>query len=244
MGWGYELLAVAAIVGVASLVQGISGFGFALMSMPLLSALLGVDRALAILTILGIVSNGATAWSAREHVLGSTTLRILAASVAGMPLGWFVLEHVAARPLKFAVGSAVAVLAVLLACRVRITATGAGVDIVSGFFSGVLATSTGTNGPPLVIGLSGRQLPRAQQRATLSTVFTVCNIVVMVLLLRSSRVTPGVMRAAGVALPLQMLTWWFGNRVFARLDQRRYDGIVIGLLFTSAAVAMASAALG
>ena len=46
-----DLIAVVAIVALASMVQGISGFGFALVSMPLLSAVIGVERALAVQTI-------------------------------------------------------------------------------------------------------------------------------------------------------------------------------------------------
>ena len=238
-----DLIAVVAIVALASMVQGISGFGFALVSMPLLSAVIGVERALAVQTILGIVANGTTAWSARTYILRSTAIRIALASFAGMPLGWFVLEHVGAKTLKLVVGCTVGTVAVLLASRFRIKATGPAVDVMSGFISGILATSTGTNGPPLVIALSARQLPSSQQRATLSTVFAVANIVVLVLLIRSGRVTAGVGRAVLAALPLQMFLWSFGNRVFAQLDQRRYDVVVIALLFTSAAVAMISAAL-
>lgn len=234
---------MAVIIGLGSVVQGISGFGFALVTMPLLSALLGVERALAIETILGIVSNATTAWTARASILRPTAARLLASTIVGMPFGWFILEHVDAKALKLMVGAVVGVLAVLLALHVRLASTGLGVDLVSGFFSGVLATSTGTNGPPLVIGLSGRRLPAAQQRATLSTVFTVGNIFVLGLLLSSGRVTREVLQGAAVALPGMMVAWWFGDRVFARLDQHRYERLVIVLLLASAAVAIASALL-
>lgn len=236
-----DLALIAGIIGLGSVVQGISGFGFALVTMPLLSALLGVEQALAIETILGIVSNATTAYTARADILRTTAVRLLCATVVGMPFGWFILEHVDAKPLKLMVGVVVGALALLLAFRVRVAATGLGVDLVSGFFSGVLATSTGTNGPPLVIGLSGRRLPAAQQRATLSTVFTVGNTFVLGLLLSSGRVTRPVLQGAAVALPGMMLAWWLGDRLFARLDQDRYERLVIVLLLASATVAIVSA---
>lgn len=238
-----DLALVALIIGLGSVVQGISGFGFALVTMPLLSALLGVERALAIETILGIISNATTAWTARVSILRATALRLLAATVVGMPIGWFILEHVDPKALKLLVGAVVGVLAVLLALHVRIRAIGPGVDLVSGFFSGVLATSTGTNGPPLVIGLSGRRLPAAQQRATLASVFTIGNIFVLMLLLRSGRVTRPVLEGAGVAFPGMMATWWIGARVFSKLDQHRYERIVVVLLLLSATAAILSSVL-
>ena len=42
-----HLVAVVAIIAMATIVQGVSGFGFSLASMPLLAALLGVEQALA-----------------------------------------------------------------------------------------------------------------------------------------------------------------------------------------------------
>ena len=167
--------------------------------------------------------------------------RILVATLAGMPLGWRVLEHVGARSLKLIVGVVVGALAILLALKVRIRSTGPGVDLVSGFFSGVLATSTGTNGPPLVLGLSGQRLPAAQLRATLSTCLAIDNVVVFGALLVTGRIDSVVVRSVAASLPVLLLAWWIGNRIFGRLDQHRYERIVIVLLLVSAAIAIFSA---
>ena len=236
-----HLVAVVAIIAMATIVQGVSGFGFSLASMPLLAALLGVEQALAIQTTLGIASNAATAWRARSDVLRGTAMRMIVAMVAGMPFGWIMLNHVSGRDLKLLVGVVVGVLALLLALHVRIRATGALVDYVSGFFSGVLSTSTGTNGPPLVLGLSGRRLPAAQQRATLSTCFAVANVIVFTALLWSGRIDRPVVTAVAASLPVLVLTSALGHRIFERLHQDHYERLVVGLLFASAAVAIVSA---
>ena len=229
---GAHLSAVVAIIAVASVVQGVSGFGFSLASMPLLAALLGVEQALAIQTTLGIVSNAATAWRARSDILRGTATRMLVATVAGMPLGWAMLNHVSGRGLKLLVGTVVGVLALLLALH------------VSGFFSGVLSTSTGTNGPPLVLGLSGRRLPAAQQRATLSACFAVSNVIVFTVLLWSGRIDRPVAVAVAASLPVLLATSALGQGIFERLHQHHYERLVIALLFASAAVAIGSALTG
>ena len=236
-----HLVAVVAIIAMATVVQGVSGFGFSLASMPLLAALLGVEKALAIQTTLGIASNAATAWRARGDVLRATAGRMLAAMVAGMPFGWLMLDHVSGRGLKLLVGIVVGILAILLGLKVRITATGTTVDYVSGFFSGVLSTSTGTNGPPLVVGLSGRRLPAAQQRATLSTCFAVANVIVFTALLASGRIDASVVTAVAASLPVLLATSTIGHRIFERLEQHHYERVVIVLLFASASVAIVSA---
>lgn len=236
-----HLAGVVAIIAMATIVQGVSGFGFSLASMPLLSALLGVEQALAIQTTLGIASNAATAWRARTDVLRGTATRMLLASVAGMPFGWIMLNQVSGRGLKLLVAIVVGVLALLLALHVHLQVTGTITDYVSGFFSGVLATSTGTNGPPLVLGLSGRQLPAAQQRATLSACFALSNVIVFAALLWSGRINRPVLTAVGASLPVLLISSAIGHRIFRRLHQHHYERIVICLLFASAAVAVISA---
>ncbi len=237
----WELVAVVVIVAVATVVQGVSGFGFSLVAMPLLATLLGVEAALVIQTTLGIASNGATALRSRGDVLLGTVGRILASVVLGMPVGWLILSRVGGRGLKLLVGVIVALLALALARRVQIKATGPAVDYASGFVSGVLSTSTGTAGPPLVIGLSGRGLPAANQRATLSTCFSATSAIVFTALLLSGRVDQSDLVAVATSLPVLLLASTTGHRIFDRLQQHHYEHVVVVLLFASSAIAIGSA---
>ena len=237
----WELVAVVVIVAVATVVQGVSGFGFSLVSMPLLATLLGVEAALAIQTSLGIASNGATALRSRGDVLVGTVGRILASVVLGMPFGWLILARVSGRGLKLLVGVIVALLALALAKPVQVKATRPVVDYVSGFVSGVLSTSTGTAGPPLVIGLSGRRLPAAHQRATLSACFSATSVIVFTALFLSGRIDQSDLVAVIASLPVLLLASTTGHRIFDRLQQHHYEHVVIILLFASSAIAIGSA---
>jgi uncharacterized protein len=236
------LVLVALIIGVATVVQGVSGFGFSLTAMPLLSVLLGVHQALAVQTTLGIVSNALTAWRSRPDIIRPTARRIIASSVVGMPIGWFVLDHTSDRGLKLGVGIVVGILAIALASHVRIRSTSPVVDVIGGLLSGVLSTSTGTNGPPLVVALAGRGLPAAQQRATLSACFATANVIVFTALLWNGRIDSDVVITVAASLPMLLLGAVAGQRIFSRLRQGHYERIVIGLLLMSATVAVVSAA--
>ena len=237
----WELVAVVVIVAIATVVQGVSGFGFSLVAMPLLATLLGVEAALVIQSTLGIASNGATALRSRGDVLVGTAGRILASVTLGMPFGWLILARVSGRGLQLLVGVIVALLALALARRVQIKATGPAVDYVSGFVSGVLSTSTGTAGPPLVIGLSGRRLPAANQRATLSACFSATSAIVFTALLLSGRVDRSDLVAVAASLPVLLLASTTGHRIFDRLQQHHYEHVVVVLLFASSAIAIGSA---
>ncbi len=239
-----RVVTIMAIIAAATVVQGVSGFGFSLASMPLLAALLGVEKALAIQTTLGIVSNSLTAVRSRSDILRPTAGRMLAGAVCGMPLGWILLNHVSGRWLKLLVGVVVAALAVALTKNIRIQSGQSLADLLSGLVSGVLATSVGTNGPPLVLALAGRNLAAAKQRATLSTCFAVSNLIVFFALLSSGRIDRAVVVAVAASVPLLVVASAAGHRLFDRLQQHHYERLVIWLLFASAGVAITSALAG
>lgn len=241
---GSTAVAVALVVALGSVVQGITGFGFALVSMPLLATLLGVSDALVIQTLLGLVSNSTTGWTGRRSVLRPTATRLLLATAAGMPVGLLLLSRVPARGMKVLVGVTVAAVAIALARRLEVRADERAVDLGAGFVSGVLGTSIGTNGPPIVIALASRRLDKAAQRATMGTVFALGNAIALTLFAATGRFDRVVVIGTVVSLPGLLLAWAAGDRVFSRIDQKRYESSVIGLLLASAGVAVVSALVG
>ncbi|MCD6639662.1 MAG: TSUP family transporter, partial [Nocardioides sp.] len=106
---------------------------------------------------------------------------------------------------------------------------------VAGLASGALLTSTGMNGPPLVMALS--RLEPLRYRATLQAVFAgqdvvaVASFVVLGLWSRES----ALLAVAGVAgLPLG---WRLGDAIFRRVPAHRLRHVVVaGLVVTGLSV--------
>ena len=115
--------------------------------------------------------------------------RMTIGAYVGMPLGLLVYVSVDDNVLRFLLGLAVLVAAVMLALRVNLHHVGPRLDYGSGFISGVLATSLSTNGPPLVFVLQARQLSAVRFRATISTVFALSNVGGLALFIASGKIT-------------------------------------------------------
>jgi uncharacterized membrane protein YfcA len=222
------------VVALASGVQAATGFGFALVSMPLLSAVAGPESALAITSLLSIANSGATAVTARAHAERPTLRRQVLAAFVGMPLGLVVLESVSAHAMELVIACTVAVSALLLGAGVRLRHAGPRTEVAVGFTSGVLATSTGTSGPPLVIALQSKALPAPVVRATLSAQFAITGWVSVVLLAVRHHIDREDVVVAVAALPILLVSWTIGASSFRRLSQRRYDAIVVALLLAAA----------
>jgi uncharacterized protein len=152
-----------AAVAAGAFVQSGTGFGFALFSAPVLTATIGPRLSVPAITVLGLVVSGLTlgAEGRRPLVLWRPALIMIAAAVPGMVLGALALAHAPIDLLRALVSLAV-LGAVAVQARTEthppsaetgpVTA-GTGGAVAAGGVAGVLSTSTGLNGPPLILYL-------------------------------------------------------------------------------------------
>jgi uncharacterized protein len=241
---GWEAVAISAIVVGAAAVSALAGFGFALLAVPLLATVLGARDAVALSAVLGVVSSTAQVVHGRAHVHWGVAGRQLAGAAVGMPLGLLVLLAVDERLLLAGIAATVLVSVGLLARGAQLHHAGPGIDLGSGFVSGVLNTSVGTSGPPLVIAAQARGMAPSVFRATLAAVFALSNVVAVPLFVASGRFTGDVLRAAAVAMPALGVGWTAGISLHHRVATARFRWLVLALLVVSAGVAAATAIRG
>ena len=233
--------ALALFVGAA--LQSATGFGFALVSAPILFALLGPHEAVTAGVIVGPLLNGLTLATERRQpqVLGRDAALLVAWSVPGIVLGVLALRHVAREPLSVVV--ALAVLAGL-ALRVRARRTDAVPRArawhvpVSGVTSGALGTSTSLNGPPLIFCLLARRPSPGQMRDTLAAIFLAEAALGLPALLLSDTFT--MPRALVLLLVAGLAGQLLGRRAFAWLRGDRYENAVLAVLALTALIAVAT----
>ena len=231
-----ELAMVAIAVFTAGFVQVLAGFGFALLSMPLMTIAVPVDKAVVISSLLGAVT---ATWQAlhlrreRDPVLAK---RLVGWAHLGMPLGLIVLNVVPEQGMKVVLGVAVLVATAMLVRQVNLSHVGPGLDRVCGFVSGVLNTSLSTNGPPLVFDLQARHLDADRFRSTIVTVFAFSYPFALLLFVLDGKLNRDGLVAAIVAAPAlvagQALAW----PVRRHVNGARMRVLVLALLFLSGAL--------
>ena len=215
MAWVW--VGVFGVVAVAAAAQAVSGFGFALIATPLVAVLVGPKAAVVGLTIVGLVLVAQLALRGRGHVDRPTVGVVTIAAIVGMPLGLLVLVHADDRVLTLAIAVAVIAFSLLLWRGARLPA-GRGTDVAAGFTAGILSTSTGTSGPPIVIALSAKQLEPAVFRATISAIFLVQGSAALVLFAIGGQITRDAVSVALAGLPGVVVGSIVGERGFRRLD--------------------------
>ena len=235
------LLLVAATIALAALLQSASGFGFSLIAVPIVSALVGAKVAVVAMDTLAFGLVLSLAVSGREHVRAAVVRVVTIAAVLGMPIGLWVLVGVDERVLGIVISCIVILLTLLL--MLGVTASDrAGIDLAAGFASGVLATSTGTNGPPLVLALQARHVPSSEFRATLAAAFAIQDVVAVVGFGLTGQITTEVWQVVAAGVPGLVIGRLVGDRLFRSLDQRSFRRGVLALLLATGLLTLARAA--
>lgn len=238
-----ELIGVAGIFLLAAVVQAITGFGFSLVAVPLLSFLIGPVPAVVAATIASMAISVAVVIDDRRFIRWRETTVFTVTGIIGMPLGLWVINHVSDRVLTGVIAAAMLVSTALVASGASIRSTPV-TDSAVGVTSGLMLTSTGLNGPPLVVSMQAMQMAPRPFRGTLSAVFLGQGIAGVALLAATGQVSDGAGWAALLALPMLAIGWLIGNRVFHRIDPVLFRRIVLALLTVTAVIALGQVVLG
>ncbi len=236
-----QVVLLVVILTASGFVSGISGFGYALAATPLCSMVIAPGEAVVLITLCGVTPAVQNFVTFRRDVDLVVARRMLVASLAGMPLGLVVLEAFGDVPLRLTIGITTLSIAMLLLVGVELRRANAYTDAALGFVSGVLNTSVGTNGPPLVIGLRAHNLEIPRFRGTISALFVIAQVVALVLFGVRGRIHLDLVWLALAVVPMEMLVIWAGQRVSLRLGRRRFDHVVLGLLLATGGAAMLNA---
>lgn len=225
-----EASALFGAVFVASLVQINVGFGFALLSVPLMTLGLRTQDAVVVSTFLGLLASGLQAWHGRRVAEWVLVRRLTLASLFGIPFGLVVFKQVDPSVLKLLLGIGVLVATYLLVRQIDLVHRGPGLEWSAGFLSGALASSLSTNGPPLVVALQGRKLSMDAFRPTINAVFAASGAVSMLAFIATDEVRSQAVAGMILAVPALGLGIGLGLKVRRHINDQRARSAVLILL--------------
>lgn len=234
------LLAVAVAVAAGTAAQSVTGFGFALLVVPILTVVEGPQTAVVVMTSIGVPMTLANAIRWRTDLETRSFLMVTAAALVAMPLGTLLLTRADDRTLTLVVGAVVLAFTVALWRGLHLP-PGRRTELAAGALSGALATSVGTNGPPLVVAFQATGMPPEPFRATLAAAFAVQGGVALATFWAADLIDAEVGRAWLVGIPAALVGALAGDRVFARMDRERFRTGVLVMLAASGALALVSA---
>lgn len=164
-----EIFAISVIIALGSFTQGLTGFGLALVSVPLLSMTIDVKAAVPIAGIFGWLVTFPLVWKMRQHVQWKVGLILFAGSLPGSFVGADLLKRMPAETILITMGL-VLIASSLYSLRAKVPLfkrPSIPITIGSGFFSGSLGASVGEPGPPVIAYTSMQPWTADQTKSTL-----------------------------------------------------------------------------
>jgi uncharacterized membrane protein YfcA len=238
------LLAAVAIAFLAAVCQSLTAFGFALVTVPLLSLAWEVKPAVVTSTVLGTLILMPLLYEVRGRVPVRRVVPLLIGSLAGIPLGVLILERIDSVTLEVVVAilTIVGSLLIYLSPKMSLRRPLASVSLLVGGLSGALRAATSMGGPPLILYTLALEREVERFRATLLAIFLPSSLVTIAALAIAGRVTGDVLLVSVVAQPAVVLGSLTGHWVRARVSEPAFRLVVLGLLFASSGAVLATAA--
>ncbi len=235
----WPLAYLLAIAFVAALARGFSGFGGALIFVPLVSAVFGPQVAAPILMLVDGVLQFTlmkNAWRlGRRNEVGIMALGAL----AGIPLGVLALTHFGTLQLRWGISALTVAMLVLLVSGWRYHGQPKPpLTIGVGFLSGLLSGAIQAGGPPVVAYWLGGGNAAATLRANIILFFFCTSIVSGVTYLAAGLLDLGVLVLAVVAAPGYALGLYLGTRMFTLASERSFRRACYLLIAAAAVVSL------
>ena len=226
------LLLATGALALAGFVQGMTGFGFGMTAMALLPLVLGLTESQAVVTLTSTAACLLMAAVTLRHVPWSS-LRLLAlGTMAGVPIGFSLLESLPRTAVTRVLGLALCLMALfeLLVARRTGVRWPRWLQPFVGLASGTLTGAFNIGGPPLVGYIYSQPWSKEEHVAGLTAVFLSGGLIRVALLLTYNELPPEAWTAAGWGLAPMLGAIVCGNRLLRRIPQQRLRAAVFTVL--------------
>jgi len=237
------LLVLVPIGFLGATIYGITGFGSALVTIPLATHFVPLPYALAVFALMDLSNALRVAWEGTPHRVNAEVARIVPFIAVGIVLGTTLLVNLPRDASMAALGCFVLLFGLWsLVQRGTPRKLDTRWAYLAGFAGGVLGMLFGAGGAPYAIYLANRGLTKEQYRSTLSltSVFSI-GIRVVALVAAGLLLRTDVLLAAAAVVPAALLALKLASRLFRRISRELLMRLVALLLVASGASLIARA---
>lgn len=218
--------------------QTVTGFGLALVSMPILAGLIGVRTATPLIVLVAIVSEIILLVRYKSEINLRAVWRLAAAGAIGIPLGVWALKEFNEQFVLAVLGIFVVVYAIYALLNLRLPSLNGNLwPYGFGFVSGVVGGAYNVAGPLVIIYGNCRKWQPKEFKGNLQGYFLVGSLVAMISHALANNITQNVVYLFVLSLPAIAIGLFAGLSLDKYLNPSVFRKIVlIGLIFAGASL--------
>jgi len=227
-----EYILTAAVYAVAGFLQGVTGFGSALVAIPFITMYLDFPSAVAMSVLCGTMLNAQLGWSYRRFADRDRLRPLFVGALPGVLAGVVLLRLVPGHAMKTGMGVFLLAYAGygLFWERTRLHGLASLWGYVAGFCSGAFGAAFGAGGPPTVVYTTLSGWPKDAVKATLACFFLAVCVVSALAHMASGMWNMRVMLLVAVAAPAVWAGAHAGIAVSRRIGEHSYRRMLFILL--------------
>jgi uncharacterized protein len=224
-------IAICAIAFVSGTARGFSGFGSALIFMPLASSMAAPRLVAALLLIIDFVAAAPLIPNAWRKADRKATAIMVFGALIGVPIGTWCLSQFEPVTTRWIISAFVFALLLLLLSGWRYrgrehVAISVGIGGLAGFTSGLAQTG----GPPIVGYWLGRPIASVIARANIVLFFAASDFFSLVSYAFAELITPDSIKFSLVVGPIYGIGVWFGASLFGKASETLFRSICYALI--------------
>jgi uncharacterized membrane protein YfcA len=228
-------LAICAIAFVSGTARGFSGFGAAMIFMPLASSVAAPRLVAALLLVIDFIAAAPLLPNAWRQADRNATTVMVAGALVGVPIGTWCLSRFDPVTTRWIISCFVGALLLLLLSGWRYrgkdrAALSIGIGGLSGFTSGLAQTG----GPPIVGYWLGRPIGPVIARANILLFFGASDFFSLISYAVAGLITPDSIRFSLLVGPVYGIGVWFGSQLFGRASEKLFRAICYALIAVAA----------
>jgi uncharacterized membrane protein YfcA len=228
-----QIIVVAAVAG---FVQGLSGFAFALVAVPLWAWTIEPQLLVPTVVVTAFLGQVISLLNLRKEVKLARATPFLIGGYVGVPLGVLILPTLNVAIFQLCVGVTLVIYSSVMLRLKFLPMIRRGGKIADGFVglvAGTMGSATGMPGPPIVLWCASRGWDKETQRSTFQSFFVGTQILTIAIFIASGLINARSMQLVLVAALPVILSSWLGAQVFKKLKDKNFQNIIFGLLLLS-----------
>ena len=232
-----ELMLAMTIVGIAGIVSGLAGFGFGLVSVPILLMIYPPATVTVVASSLSLSNGWLILLSTWRTVQVRTLGALIPGATVGLVMGTVLIRTLDPAVIKLMAGLVVILFALSILRGWRINAVHHPLAApVAGVASGTLGTSAGMSGPPVVLLFTTRAYDMQSFRGTITTYFTYVNALGIALLVSQGIAGREQLAIAVHLLPAAIVGTFIGRRLVNYVSQPQFRMITLIMLLITGTI--------
>ena len=227
-----ELVLIGSIIFFASaMLQGVSGFGFSILAIPLITLFISPKTVVPVLILFSIIINIVVLYSTWKQISLRKIWILLVFAIISMPFGAHLLVILNENTLKIFIGSCIFIFGLLLLLGFKKQFKHEKLAMIPiGLISGLLGGSISISGPPIILFMANKGVEKHVFRGNLAVYFFLLNILTIPVYFLNGLFTKEVLILSTVFSPGLLVGVIAGNLLSHKIKENHFRKLILILL--------------